>query len=170
MSSSEADHHHQQSQQQQQQQHPSEVHTSDASYWYGKDKRDSPSTWTHQLSPTDLAELDSVIVSISASGKDLSLVTLAEVEPLMPGFASTLSRLLLEVVNGQGFYLLKGIPVWRYSVFESAAAYWAIGLFFGRAVSQNGKGHLLGHVRDLGFDPQNPLTRIYTTSAAQPFH
>ena len=51
-------------------------------------------------------------------------------------------------------------------------AYWAIMLNLGGvdAVPQNAKGHLLGHVYDLGGDASDPRTRIYTTKAAQPFH
>ena len=33
--------------------------------------------------------------------------------------------------------------------------------YFGEPVSQNGMGHILGHVKDLGNDPSNPLTRLY---------
>ena len=32
------------------------------------------------------------------------------------------------------------------------------------------QGHLLGHVKDIGGDPAKPETRLYTTSAAQPYH
>lgn len=37
---------------------------------------------------------------------------------------------------------------------------------------QNEKGHLIGHVKDVGIDSkhQNPVTRIYLTSVAQPWH
>lgn len=37
---------------------------------------------------------------------------------------------------------------------------------------QNQRGHLIGHVKDVGVDPlnRNPNTRIYMTRAAQPWH
>lgn len=37
---------------------------------------------------------------------------------------------------------------------------------------QNEKAHLIGHVKDVGIDSkhQNPATRIYLTSVAQPWH
>ncbi|MEQ9126603.1 MAG: TauD/TfdA family dioxygenase, partial [Alphaproteobacteria bacterium] len=38
------------------------------------------------------------------------------------------------------------------------------------ARSQNAKGHILGHVRDLGRDPNDPTARIYQTTARQTFH
>ena len=64
----------------------------------------------------------------------------------------------------------RGVPVERYSSRETAIAYWGIGLYWGRAVSNNKKGHLIGHIKDIGHDPSNPLTRLYATSAAQPYH
>lgn len=40
-----------------------------------------------------------------------------------------------------------------------------------RAVSQNARGHVVGHVKRLdGADAGDPDVRIYTTSAAQPWH
>ena len=45
-----------------------------------------------------------------------------------------------------------------------------IGLHLGEAVSQNGKGHVLGHVRDLGLDYARPETRGYQTNARLPYH
>ena len=49
-------------------------------------------------------------------------------------------------------------------------AYWGMGLYWGKAMSQNRKSHLIGHIKDIKGDPADPLTRIYTTSLAQPYH
>ena len=35
----------------------------------------------------------------------------------------------------------------RYTRQQSVIAYWGMGLYWGRALSQNKKGHLLGHVK-----------------------
>lgn len=41
-----------------------------------------------------------------------------------------------------------------------------LGAYFGYFVSQNGRGHVLGHVKDLGEDPtQKDKVRIYRTNA-----
>ena len=46
-----------------------------------------------------------------------------------------------------------------------------LGTYFGYFVSQNGKGHVLGHVKDLKEDPtQTHTVRIYRTNARQYFH
>jgi hypothetical protein len=42
----------------------------------------------------------------------------------------------------------------------------------GKLRRQNEKAHLIGHVKDVGVDSkhENPATRIYLTSVAQPWH
>lgn len=46
-----------------------------------------------------------------------------------------------------------------------------LGSYLGNFVSQNGKGHILGHVKDLGNDPTAiDRVRIYSTNAKQYFH
>ncbi|KAJ3317419.1 hypothetical protein HDU76_001189 [Blyttiomyces sp. JEL0837] len=69
-----------------------------------------------------------------------------------------------------GAIVLKGFPVENVSLEEAAVAFMGIGSHIGAPVSQNGKGHLLGHVKDLGLDPNNPNTRLYATAQAQRFH
>jgi hypothetical protein len=58
----------------------------------------------------------------------------------------------------------------RYSTKETFVAYWGMGLYWGKASSNNKKGHMIGHIKDIGHDPSSPLTRLYATHAAQPFH
>lgn len=48
--------------------------------------------------------------------------------------------------------------------------YWAFGTYWGNARANNKKGHLVGHIKDIGHDPKNPETRLYATTAAQPWH
>ncbi len=75
-----------------------------------------------------------------------------------------------EVLNGRGFLLMRGLPVERWSLREAATAYFGLGAHIGSARSQNAKGHVLGHVQDLGLDAHDPNVRIYQTSARQTFH
>ena len=73
-----------------------------------------------------------------------------------------------EVLDGRGFVLLCGVPVENRPIAESAAAYWGIGSYFGSARSQNAKGHLLGHIYDLGgSSATNPNIRSYATRNAR---
>ena len=82
-----------------------------------------------------------------------------------------LDRLCSEVLNGRGFVLLRGMPVENRPIAESATAYWGVGTYFGSARSQNAKGHLLGHIYDLGgSSATDPTIRSYATAERQNFH
>jgi hypothetical protein len=46
-----------------------------------------------------------------------------------------------------------------------------LGTYLGYPISQNGRGHVLGHVKDVGDDPEQIASvRIYRTAARQFFH
>ena len=71
-----------------------------------------------------------------------------------------------ELINGKGFILFQGFPVDKWGLQKSAVAYMGLGSHFGYIVSQNGKGHLLGHVKDLGEDAKQwDKVRFYRTNA-----
>ena len=65
----------------------------------------------------------------------------------LPTLGPKLHSIRNELVRGRGFQLIRGIPVERYSLEQSVIAFWCIGLYLGRARPQNGRQHLLGHVR-----------------------
>ncbi len=65
---------------------------------------------------------------------------------------------------------MRGLPIERYDTADAARIFWGMGAQWGEAVSQNGKGHVLGHVKDLGLDYNDPKARGYQTSARLPYH
>lgn len=65
----------------------------------------------------------------------------------LPTLGPVLEAVREEVVNGRGFALIRGVPVERYSRQEVMIAYWGIGRYWGKAVSNNKKGHLIGHIK-----------------------
>jgi len=85
--------------------------------------------------------------------------------------APFLRSMRAELLNGKGFILFKNFPVHEWGLHKSAVAYMGLGSYIGYPVSQNGKGHILGHVKDLGEDStQTDKVRIYRTNARQFFH
>ncbi len=56
----------------------------------------------------------------------------------------------------------------RFTLEQAAIAFWGLGHHIGQAKSQNGRGHLLGHVTDIGADASK--SRGYMTSAELAFH
>ena len=140
------------------------------SAWTGAEMRTREAEWSYRLSPAEVAEIAAATRLVRARGLDLASVR-REDFPL-PALGPVLDRLRDEVLNGRGFVLLRGMPVDALPVEESATAYWGVGTYFGAARSQNAKGHLLGHIYDLGqgLSATNPHLRSYATAEGQNFH
>jgi hypothetical protein len=137
------------------------------SAWRGEDLARSQD-WMYRLSPDDLAELEGAVAHVRRRGLDIIAVTRADFP--LPRLGKVLDDVHRELLHGRGFVLLRGVPVERYAAAEVATLYWGLGTYLGRALSQNAKGHLLGHVRDLGYDHRDPHVRIYQTTERQYFH
>ena len=140
------------------------------SVWTGAEMRRREAEWTYCLSPPEIAEIEAAVRTVRACGVDLAEIRRADFP--LPTLGPALDRLRTEVLNGRGFVLLRGLPVEGRPIEESATAYWGIGSYFGSARSQNAKGHLLGHVYDLGegLTATNPNIRGYATAERQNFH
>jgi hypothetical protein len=140
------------------------------SAWTGAEMRRREAEWTYRLSPAELDEIDAAVTAVRARGLDLADIG-REDFPL-PTLGPVLDRLRREVLDGRGFVMVRGMRVEGRPIAESATAYWGVGTYFGRARSQNAKGHLLGHVYDLGqgLSETNPLLRSYATAEGQRFH
>jgi hypothetical protein len=140
-----------------------------ASVWFGKDMRERETEWSYRLSASQVAELEAALASVQALGLEIADIR-REHFPL-PTLGPVLDGLCAEVLDGRGFALLHGVPVENRPIRESAVLYWGIGSYFGSARSQNAKGHLLGHIYDLGgSSATDPNVRSYATSERQNFH
>jgi len=140
------------------------------SAWIGADMKNREAEWTYRLSPRDIAELEGAAAAVRRREVELAAITRDDFP--LPTLGPVLDRLRGDVVDGRGFVLLRGLPVEGRPVEESAVLYWGLGTYFGSARSQNAKGHLLGHVYDLGrgLSATNPLLRSYQTAERQRFH
>jgi hypothetical protein len=138
------------------------------SAWIGRDLRAREGEWIYPLSAAEIAEIDSATASARASGLDIAEIGRADFP--LPTLGPKLDRMREDILNGRGFVLIRGLQVEGKPITDSAAAYWGIGTYLGNARSQNAKGHLLGHVRDLGLATSNPNVRTYQTTERQHFH
>jgi Taurine catabolism dioxygenase TauD, TfdA family len=139
-----------------------------AAAWVGPDMA-ARADWRMQLTTADLAEIESATRALVASNTDIATITARDF-PLPTLGPKLKQRFRDEVLNGRGFLLIRGLNVERWSIRESATAYFGLGAHLGSARSQNAKGHVLGHVQDLGLDAADPNVRIYQTAARQTFH
>jgi alpha-ketoglutarate-dependent taurine dioxygenase len=139
----------------------------DACHWYGPSLA-SGQDWTVQLRPEELVELDATVND--ALARQVDLVSMTEHDFALPLLAPKLQAIRAELLRGRGFVLLRGWPSSERSMAQSAMAFRGIGAHFGEALSQNAKGHVLGHVANLGLDYADPSTRGYQTTADLRFH
>ena len=124
--------------------------------------------WVEILSPSALDEIEAAMQPLAAAAADIAQITPARFA--LPTLAPQLAAWRAELLNGRGFLLLRGLPVERWSVRESATAFFGLGSHLGQARAQNASGHVLGHVTDLGLRSDDPAVRIYQTAERQTFH
>lgn len=139
-----------------------------AAAWYGPQMA-KQTDWLMPLSPTEIDEVEAAAKALAAREADIAAITAVDFP--LPTLAGRLKdRVDADVLNGRGFLLLRGLPVERWTMREAATAFYGLGAHLGSARSQNAKGHVLGHVRDLGLDVKDPNVRIYQTHERQTYH
>ncbi|KAL2799064.1 hypothetical protein BJX66DRAFT_353097 [Aspergillus keveii] len=137
--------------------------------WKAEDYRDAPEKWTHRFTAEEVAELSATADAFLASKTPLTGISKSNFP--LPKLSATLTTLREDLLNGKGFILFKGFPAQEWGNHKSAVAYMGLGTYLGYFVSQNSRGHVLGHVKDLGEDPTKiDSVRIYRTNARQFFH
>jgi hypothetical protein len=135
--------------------------------WRGADLAFS-TTWIHHFSPEEVAELETAAAKVEHDGR--LLIEVERAHFTLPELAPKLDAIRRELLTGRGFVLLRGLPLERYTLLRAATIFWGIGTHLGAALSQNAQGHVLGHVKDLGYDASDPRTRIYQTNQRQGYH
>ncbi|KAB8267478.1 hypothetical protein BDV30DRAFT_220030 [Aspergillus minisclerotigenes] len=148
-------------------QFPKEI--SGPTVWKAEEYRDAPEKWTHRFTAEEIAELSATADQFLAN--KIPLTGISKSNFPLPNLSKRLAELRADLIDGKGFILFKGFPVQEWGNHKSAVAYMGLGTYLGYFVSQNSRGHVLGHVKDLGEDPtQIDSVRIYRTNARQFFH
>jgi len=147
--------------------HPLPTPLSGPAAWIGADMA-RRSDWLTPLTPVQIAELEAAAAHYLSSGRDVGQITAGAFA--LPTLAPQLQTLAQTLLHGRGFQVLRGLPTDTYDQRTAATIFCGIGAHLGRARSQNAAGHILGHVRNIGADPNDPNARIYQTAARQTFH
>jgi hypothetical protein len=134
--------------------------------WNGADLQER-TDWIRPFTPVELKEIDAALQGVKRRGLDW--VDLAREDFPLPRFASALAKIAQELETGRGMILLRGLPL-EYSPDELRMVYWGMGAHLGTAVSQGGRGELLGIVEDEGREVENIKRRGSKTSGSLPFH
>ncbi|KAH7329556.1 TfdA family taurine catabolism dioxygenase TauD [Stachybotrys elegans] len=137
--------------------------------WSKETYQNDPDLWTHRFTAEEIAELGDAADKFLSSGTPLTGISQSNFP--LPNLSKSLATLRDDILNGKGFILFKGFPVSEWGMEKSAVGYMGLGTYLGYFLSQNGRGHVLGHVKDVGDDPtQIDKVRIYRTTARQFFH
>ncbi|WP_374447699.1 TauD/TfdA family dioxygenase [Stella sp.] len=135
--------------------------------WHGPEMA-ARGDWLTVLEADEIAEVEAAARRLAAAEFDIAAIGRDDFP--LPRLGPRLAAIGREVLDGRGFALLRGLPTGQWTIREAATAFFGIGAHLGRARSQNAKGHVLGHVRDLGLRSDDPNVRIYQTSERQTYH
>ena len=138
------------------------------SAWLGTDMARNPDAWFYQLTVEDVRDLESAATHFQSLGIDVGEIS-RETFPLAT-FGVHIAGLKQTLLSGVGLEVLRGLPIENYSQAFCATIFCGIGAHIGSTRSQNADGHILGHVRDIGADANDPNSRIYQTCERQTFH
>ena len=136
--------------------------------WFGRDLQNSDE-WIETLSAAEIDELLGAVERVTAAGTTMLDMSTDDVP--LPTLGPRMRALANELDQGRGFWLLRGLPIDQLTERQAAFAYWTLGLHMGTPVSQNARGHLLGHVIDEGGDYKvDSGVRGYQTRLRLPYH
>lgn len=139
----------------------------DESAWRGPDFANDDS-WIHHLTPQWKEEIEHALNQVQQKG--VPMLDMTKEDFPLPTFSKEIEKIVNEIEGGRGFVLIRGLNVDDYTEEQASIIYLGIGSHMGIKVSQNGKGHMLGHVRDLGKTYMQSGTRGYETTARLGFH
>lgn len=134
--------------------------------WVGADFEEDE-RWIHVLPDSALRSIEQALDAVKASGK--AFPQFAKEDFPLDDLSADLVGYADELENGRGFFLLRGLPVERYSDDDLRAIYFGIGLQLGKPVGQNPQGDLLGTVMNVG-DITDKNTRVFQTNLYLPYH
>ena len=134
--------------------------------WSGPDLQQTTG-WIRPFTRAELDELDAALAGVRQRGLEWIDVT-REDFPL-PQLSRELAAIADELESGRGMILLRGLPL-AYSLDDLRLAYWGIGCHLGTALSQGGRGELLGLVEDEGTPVDFTKYRGSKTADRLPFH
>ncbi len=125
--------------------------------------------WLYELSEAEVDAIIRVVRTFDADKIDLMKLSRADFD--FGAFNHTLRDIRQQLAYGSGVTMLRGLPVERLGKRPTAIAFWGIGQHLGDDVlSQNKRGHLLGHVTNLGQSKSNPNQRGPYSKESIPFH
>lgn len=121
-----------------------------------------------RLNDTQLRELE--VAALQWLDQGHSIVSMQADSLRLPSLSLQLADWQDRLLHGEGFVLVRGLPVSSWPGPLLAAAFYGLGCRLGNPRPQNRSGHLLGNVIDMGLDSSDPNVRLNQTHERQSFH
>lgn len=122
----------------------------------------------YQLSEQEVTEVRRAVEVVTAQG--LATLDLTVEDFPLPLLAPRIGEWRKVLSSGLGLQVLRGVPVQDWTQEECERFFWCFGLHLGRPGQQNPEGHLLGHVRDISGERDEPMARLYKTAQNIDYH
>lgn len=124
--------------------------------------------WVYRFTPKDMGELAAAVDDVERRSIDIADMTRDDF--LLPHLGELLSCAKRELLDGRGLAVLRGLPVADWGRRRAAIAYFGMGHHIGMPISQNDRGHIMGHVKDYGKSYDDPMARGHESRAEMGFH
>jgi len=124
--------------------------------------------WFYRFTAGDITELANAVDRVEDRAVDI--VDMTRDDFPLPRLGGLLTAARRELLDGRGLAVLRGLPVKDWGRRRAAIAYFGMGHHVGTPISQNARGHILGHVKDYGKSYDDPVARGYQSSAQMGFH
>ncbi len=136
------------------------------SSWHGAQLQND-SSWIYPLTQEVITDIDEGLAGLKS--RNLTYPDFCSDDFPLNQASPLLKQCSVEMEDGRGFVVLRGLPAHRYTEDELQAIYYAAGLQLGTPVCQNPNGDLIGRVMNVG-DLTKKDTRVYETNAYLPYH
>jgi len=137
------------------------------SVWHGHELADA-AAWTIELDDTQRAEIATQAGQAVSAGRTVETLRVEDMP--LPSLRFVIDGCIEALTRGRGFILLRGFPIDGLRADVVELGYVGLGLHLGIPVGQDGRGSLLGHVRDERVPRTGPHIRLYQTHERQDFH
>ena len=104
------------------------------SAWRSADLRDS-AEWRITLTPADNQELRQALAH--ARSNNAQIPSLSEADFPLPTLSPMLAALRVELMEGRGFCVIKGLNIADLAASDAAIIYWGMGRHIGTPMAQN---------------------------------
>lgn len=141
-------------------------HDSSMRAWTAQVLAENKNLQFYDLSRRALAEIDTAVEQLRLRNMNLQIIEQEDFR--VPSFAKDVPELRRRLDEDFGLFVLRGLPLDRWTVDEADMVYWGIGNYLGRVMRQNFRGQRLDKVKNIGAEITDPYRIIETDQHFQP--